>query len=167
MLHYMQRSQHTLPSGLPCIAPRCCHVMDDPAARVMNVTALDSILLLSLLFSPRQTVAGRMLQPPHQWLHLQKDLEAFTLTPPTDPPLPPHPPSSSSSTTTSAATVPHPPIPPAPSGLDVTYVVTKQETSGVGEGGWGLGWRSHHYGQISTFPIWTTVTPLAACVGDS
>lgn len=35
---------------------------------------------------PRQTAAGKMLQPPHQWHHLQKDLEAFTPIPPTDPP---------------------------------------------------------------------------------
>lgn len=47
-------------------------------------------LFVLFFFSLRQTVAGRMLRPPHQWLHPQKDPEAFTLTPPTDPP-PAHP----------------------------------------------------------------------------
>lgn len=68
----------------------------DPAA-LSNECESNGLPLPFLLFpfsssSLRRTVAGRMLRPPHQWLHPQKDPEAFTLTPPTDPPplLPPH-----------------------------------------------------------------------------
>ena len=70
----------------------------DPAA-LSNEYESNGLPLPFLLFpfsssSLRRTVAGRMLRPPHQWLHPQKDPEAFTLTPPTDPPppslLPPH-----------------------------------------------------------------------------
>lgn len=55
---------------------------------IISVLCLGSYILppfcLSCL-SLRQTEAGRMLPPPHQWHHPQKDPEVFTRTRPTDP----------------------------------------------------------------------------------
>lgn len=112
-----------------------------PGTSVRRTSLCLTPLTVPLFFPLRQTAAGRTPRPPRQWLHPQKDPEAFTLTPPTDPPpssaspLPPLPP-------------PHPwpylpKLKPIWTGRDMTDCTRSH--------GWGLGRHFHRYGQIFHF----------------
>lgn len=123
--------------------------VSDPAALSNEYQSNRPPPSISLFFSLRQTVAGRMLRPPHQWLHPQKDPEAFTLTPPTDPP-PPSP-------------TPRPLLPNFLRHCIPSHISQNLSSNPIGTGhdctvcsytaghSWGLGWHFHHYGQIFHF----------------
>lgn len=128
--------------------------------RVMNRRATHSRPTSGSLWffsPPRQTAAGKMLQPPHQWHHLQKDLEAFTPIPPTDPP------------PTRFLLIPTFLDPPQ---LSLPKLIPWPPF-------FGTGWETARHSRglemtfsplrikLFTFPIWTTAAPLEACVGDS